>query len=269
MRKTPWILASLLLPVFFAAMPSAAAPSPALDRLSLWAGGYYPTVDSSLVGQLEADDSVRGKAKLSSHDTLLGHFRIDFVAGNAQGFAFDYYSFSTDRTLSMDEGFRFDGVDYAANSELRGEFDMDMGNFAYHWWFGRDRSAFGLGLGAAWYQIDLELSAVAETSNGLVHESAGWKDNAIAPLITLGWRHAATDHVRFYANLDGISKNGGKTTGHIYKGSLGMEVFPWEHAGFAFEYSASRVKLRQRTSSYGAGLDMNLHGPSAFLRLRF
>lgn len=50
---------------------------------------------------------------------------------------------------------------------------------------------------------------------------------------------------------------------------MGVEVFPWQHAGFALEYSASRVKLRHRASEFGAGLDMDLRGPSAFLRLRF
>lgn len=269
MRKTPLTLVQLLLPVLFAATSAAAAPSPALDRLSLWAGGYYPTVDASLIGQVHDADGVRAKAKLSSHDSLLGHFRIDFVAGNSQGFAFDYFRFSNDRSVFIDEAFSFGGVDYAANSELRGEFDMDMGNFAYHWWFGRERSVFGLGLGAAWYQLDLGLSAAAESANGVVYERVGWRDNAIAPLVTLGWRHAATDHVRVYANIDGISKNGGKTTGHIYKGSLGVEVFPWQNAGFALEYSASRVKLRHRDSDFAAGLDMDLRGPSAFLRLRF
>lgn len=269
MLKMRWILASLLFPLLLSTMPAAASPSPALDRLSIWAGGYYPSVGATLIGHLHDVDGVRGKAKLSSHDELLAHFRIDFVAGNSQGFAFDYYSFSSDRSVFIDDAFSFNGVDYDANSELHGEFDMDMGNFAYHWWFGRERTAVGVGLGAAWYQIDLGLSALANSTGGAINESVGWKDNAVAPLITLGWRHAATDQLRFYANVEGVSKNGGKTTGHIYKGSLGMEVFPWQHAGFALEYSTSRVKLRQRTSSYGAGLDMNLHGPSAFLRLRF
>lgn len=267
MRNIRWAIASLLI-----ALPAAsafAAPSAALDRLSIWAGGYYPRVDTTLVGQLHEVDAGTAKARLSSHDEVLAHFRIDFVAGNSQGFAFDHYRFSKDRSVTFDEPFSFNGVDYAANSQLRGEFELDMGNFAYHWWFGRDRTAFGVGLGAAWYRLDLWLAGQADVDGGPVIESVGWSDKAIAPMLTLGWRHAATDHVRIYANVEGVTKNGGKTTGHIYKGSLGMEVFPWEHAGFALEYSASRVKIRQRTSLYGAGLDMNLHGPSAFLRLRF
>lgn len=88
-------------------------------------------------------------------------------------------------------------------------------------------------------------------------------------MLTFGWRHAFNDQWRMYANVAGVKKNGGNSSGHIWNALLGAEWFPWQQLGFALEYSASRLHLHKDYSEGAAKLDLNPDGPALYLRVRF
>lgn len=72
-----------------------------------------------------------------------------------------------------------------------------------------------------------------------------------------------------YADASGVKKNDGNSSGHIWNASLGVEWFPWQHLGFALEYSASRLHLHKDYSEGSAKLGLNSPGPASYLRARF
>ena len=76
----------------------------------------------------------------------------------------------------------------------------------------------------------------------------------------------AVAHVR---ERRGAKKNGGNLNGHIWNAALGVEWFPWQHLGFALEYSASRLHLHKDYDEGVAKLDLNSDGPVLYLRARF
>ncbi|MHB1273730.1 MAG: hypothetical protein ACYCZD_13365 [Rhodanobacter sp.] len=88
-------------------------------------------------------------------------------------------------------------------------------------------------------------------------------------MLQLGWRHAFSDRWRMYFDASGVKKNGGRLSGHIYNAALGTEWYPRPNLGLGAEYGYTRIVLHQHRHSYDANLDMKLHGPSVFLRLRF
>lgn len=252
--------------------------SPALDRASVRIGGYDANVDTDIgasdhygvaTGTFNLEDDL-GFDKRES----VPRARADFLIGDHQGLALDYYSIDRSRTASLARSISYDGVNYAANASVRGKLDFDFGSVGWRWWFGHGNDAFGLGLGGAWYQIDTRLSGQGELTGlpgGPMTASVDTasKDSAWAPMLQLGWRHAFNDRWRMYFDASGVKKNGGRLSGHIYNAALGVEWLPWEHVGFGAEYDVSRIKLDWRRTDYTARLDMRLNGPSMYVKFRF
>ncbi len=248
--------------------------SPALDRVSIWLGAYYPHSDTSL-GAHDSRNLVRGNVNLEHDLDFQDHktvprLRLDFLIGDSQGFSFDYYRLdrSHGRTLSDAIGFR--GNDFAANASVRGKLDFDFGSAAYRWWFGHGNDVFGLGIGGAYYRVRASIAGDASVNGVSVgHAEGRYSDNAWAPMLQLCWRHAFSDSVRMYFDASGVKKNGGSLEGHIYNAGLGVEWFPWHNVGLGAEYDYTRIRLKRRANSYDANLDMKLNGPSLFVRFRF
>jgi outer membrane autotransporter protein len=145
-----------------------------------------------------------------------------------------------------------------------------MSSASYRWWFGNGNDVFGLGLGGAWYRVQASIRGEASVDGASVGEaSASTSAHAWAPELQLGWRHAFNDHWRMYADASGVKKNGGRLSGHIYNVDLGVSWYPWKNLGFGAEYGYTRIKLNQHRSNHDEALDMKLHGPSLFVKLRF
>ena len=252
--------------------------SPALDRASIRLGGYYANVDTNIgasdnAGRATGTFNLEDDLGFKKHETV-PRARADFLIGDHQGLALDYYSIDRSRTASLARGISYDGVDYAANASVRAKLNFDFGSVGWRWWFGQGSDTFGLGLGGAWYQIDTRLSGqgtVTGLPDGPMTASmdTGSKDSAWAPMLQLGWRHAFNDQWRMYFDASGVKKNGGRLSGHIYNTALGVEWLPWEHVGFGAEYNFSRIKLDWRRTDYTARLDMKLNGPSMYVNFRF
>ena len=240
-----------------------------LDRFSVWFGGYRSDNDVKLTAQDFSGSISTGDLNLSRFESTLPRIRAEFLFGDFQGLAFDYYGFDHSREFVLDRSFSYGGQDFSANALANSNLSLDVGNVAYRRWIGDDQTVYGVGLGVGYYQIDISAQAQVTVNGQAINGSAAFKDDAFAPLLQLGWRHAFSNQLRVYLDVSGIRKWKGPLQGSIVNASLGVEWFPWQNVGIGGEYSANRIKLDTERSRYSADADIKLRGPSAYLRLRF
>jgi hypothetical protein len=266
--------------VLFCAMAIAIASSavhadthPALDRVSLWLGGYYAQSDAT--ARIDSD-SIEGTDVSFEDDfglsdgRLVGRARLALLIGDSQGFEFDAYRFHRSASRRLDRQVVYNGNTYDVNAEVAGELSMDLGSAAYRWWIpAGDADVWGIGLGAAYYRLRgvVEGNATVndETEFARVDESV----DAWAPLVELGWRHAFDNDMRVYADASGVIKRSGNVQGHIYNVAVGLEYFPLANFGVGLEYGMQRVHLEVGKRHFDGTLDIDLDGPSLFARARF
>jgi len=257
-------------PLLALASPLAfAEDSLALDPVSIWLGGYYANTEVNIDAKTHDPGVSTGKVQLEEGNDTVGRARLDVLLFGTQGLQFDFYTLDHSSTQTLTAPFTYAGVPFEANTSLRGKLEFSAGTAAYHWWFGDATDAFGVGLGAAYYRAKLSVDGTVALAGQSASSSQSWDEDAIAPLVTLGWRHAINDSLRIYAEGSGIWKNGGSLSGQLYDGRAGVEWFPWHNVGVAAEYGATRLKLDREGSTYDANLDIKLHGPSLFTRFRF
>lgn len=248
--------------------------SPALDRVSLWLGGYYADTSTTIGAGLNNVD-LHGNLNLQHNLGFPSHqfvprVRFDFLLGNSQGFSFDYYQIDQSRTKTLGTSLGFDGNTYDASASVTGRVNFDFGSASYKWWFGHENDVFGVGIGAAYYRVHAGISGEATLNgNTLGQASTYTTDSAWAPELQLGWRHAFTNDLRMYVNASGVKKNGSDLGGHIYDAAVGLEWFPLQYLGFGVEYDYTRIKISQDHRYYDDDLALRLNGPSVFVRLRF
>jgi hypothetical protein len=263
-----------IVPLALASSIACAQQSPALDRVSIWLGGYYANTDTTIgasdrSGQASGNFNLEKDLGFSKHKTV-PRARLDFLLGDSQGFSLDYYSVNRSRRENLTRDISYAGNDYSAAATVRGKLDFDFGSAAYRWWFGQGNDVFGVGLGGAYYRVHAGISGTASVDGvPMGQASASSSDGAWAPTLQLGWRHAFDDQWRMYVDASGVRKNGGRLSGHIYNAALGIEWFPWQNVGLGAEYGYTQIRLHQRKRAYDADLDMKLDGPSLFVRLRF
>ncbi len=253
---------------------AVAGQSPALDRLNLSLGGFHASTDTAVNAStahaaLHDHSNLEDDLGFRKHKTV-PRVRLNFLIGDSQGFSLDYFNVNRAHGDVLEKNFSYGGNSYDATAMLHGKLDFDFGSAAYRWWFEHGRDMLGLGLGGAWYRVRARISGSA-TVNGLPADeaSAGTDAHAWAPVLQLGWRHAFNDQWRMYADASGVRKNGGRLYGHIFNVDLGVEWYPWKNLGFGAEYGYTRINLEQRRRAYDDGLNMQLKGPSLFVKLRY
>ena len=263
----------LMAPLLLASTASFADMSPALDRFDLSLGGYYADTSTTIgagLNRYPLSGSVNLERDLGFEDRkTVPIVKLDFLIGDHQGFSFDYFSINRSRTKTLGDDISFGGNEYDASVSVRGRLDFDFGSAAYRWWFGSGNDVFGLGIGGAYYRVGASLSGLATLNGDSAQASTSYSENAVAPLLQVGWRHAFNDSLRMYLNASGVKKNGGNLNGSSYNAALGMEWYPWRNVGFGAEYAYTRIKLNDDRDTYNADLDLKLHGPSAFVKFRF
>jgi hypothetical protein len=251
-----------------------ALPARPLDRTSLWLGGFQARSDTTLTATARfMDYSASGSVNLEDDLGLddvqpVSHARLDFLVGESQGFSFDYFGYRRSNSKTLSRDIDFDGQTYRASAEVRGKFDYDFGSAAYRWWFGEGATAYGLGLGVAYYRVRTLLEGEVSLDEDSLQAGTRSSDDALAPLLALGWRHGFSDKLRVYADLSGVAKGGGGLSGHIVDAAVGLEWFPFKRVGLALEYGATTIRLDRRKDFIEGRLDLDLQGPSLFLRLR-
>ena len=109
--------------------------SPALDRFSVWLGGYYADTSTTLGAGLN-NVNLHGNLNLQHNLGFPSHqvvprVRFDFLLGNSQGFSFDYYQIDQSRTKTAGTAFSFDGNNYDASASVTGRVNFDFGSASY------------------------------------------------------------------------------------------------------------------------------------------
>ncbi|SDN13699.1 hypothetical protein SAMN05720382_103520 [Polaromonas sp. JS666] len=243
-----------------------AQPSPALDRASFSIGAFHadPTFNAAVntnFGRLDSGDS-------KSSSVTLPRIKADVLLFDSQGLSFDYYQFKRGYGDSLASNFRTGGGTVTTTGTANLDVKVDFAKLAYKWWFGSGNTVMGVGLGAAYYRVGLDLSASAAVggSTGSIRQSDS--DDAVAPLLELGVRHAISPDLRLFADASGVKKTGGSTRGEIYNAALGVEWFPAKNVGVVLDYGLTDIDLR-REDSNNARFRVKLKGPSAFLKVRF
>jgi len=245
----------------------------ALDRASISFGGFYPVVDTRVQangpGLAGSEVSFEHDLGIDNHRTLTTG-RLELLVLDSQGFSISGYQYSKGAGTSLARDIEFDGSVYHASAFVEARVRLQILNAAWHWWFAPSaHDVVGVGLGAAYYSLNGTIDGgVSVNADSLsAHGEAG--ADAVAPLLTLGWRHAFSPNWRGYADFSGVRKPSGVLTGHLVNGTLGTEYYPWHNLGFALEYSANNLDLKAEKASWEGRARIHFYGPSAFVRLRW
>jgi len=240
--------------------------SPALDRFNLSVGAYYaePTFQASV--NTTAGGLSSGKLK-GDHVTLPRVSGEALLFGN-HGLSFDYYRYSRDYTNTFATVTELGPIPVTAMGGVNFDLKVEFAKLAYKYWFTWGDTALGLGAGVAYYRIGLDSNAYAGLNGATRTFSRHDSDDAFAPLLEVGLRHAITPDLRLFADLSGVRKGGSGLHGNIYSGMVGIEWFPLKNVGVALAYGANDIDLRRD----GSGVDrlrIKTQGPTAFVKARF
>ncbi len=271
-RPSLTILKAAILLGATAAGMAQAQMSPALDRMSLSAGAFYAEPKIHLGG-----DTRYGR--VDTPDEKIGHetlprVKAELLFGDSHGLSFDYFRFSKGYGATVDGDTEYEGRPVSGTITANAKLRVEMARLAYKYWFGKEKNAFGVGLGAAYLRAKISGSGEANVSAAAPVENYSWSgsgsasDNVWAPTVELSWRHALNDKVRLFAEAGGIKKNGGSVEGHVYNGSAGVEWAFAKNVSLVADYGIQKIDLH-RNRERSADLDLKLTGPSAFVKVRF
>ncbi|HBZ05087.1 MULTISPECIES: hypothetical protein [Massilia] len=249
-----------------------AQQSPALDRISISGGAFYADPEIHLGG-----DTRYGR--VDTPDEKIGHeslprAKAELLFGDSHGLSFDYFRFSKGYGATLDGDTVYEGRPVSGSIEADAKLRLEMARLAYKLWFGKEKSVFGVGLGAAYLRAKISGSADAQVSASNPPETYTWSgsgsssDGVWAPTIELAWRYALNDKVRLYAEAGGVKKNGGTVEGHVYNGAAGVEWLAARNVSLMLDYGIQKIDLH-RNGERTADLDLKLTGPSAFVKVRF
>lgn len=249
-----------------------AQQSSALDRMSLSAGVFYAEPKIHLGGDTRYGRVDTPDEKID--DESLPRVKADLLFGDNHGLAFDYFRFSKGYGATVDGDTEYEGRPVSGTITANAKLRVEMARLAYKYWFGKEKTAFGVGLGAAYLRAKISGSAEANVSAAAPVENYSWSgadsasDNVWAPTVELSWRHALNDKVRLYAEVGGIKKNGGHVEGKVYNGAAGVEWTFAKNVSLVADYGIQKIDLH-RNGERTADLDLKLTGPSAFVKVRF
>ena len=254
--------------LLLAAAPAFADPSPALDRFSFSVGAFNadPKFNASVgtpYGTLQPGDIKPGRVTMP-------RVSADVLLGDSQGISFDYYQYKRDYSGGVANSTSFGNfgtLNSFGNATVNTK--LDFAKLSYKWWIGSGNTVLGLGAGAAYYRATLGVTALASVNGqvGTLSESAS--DNAVAPLLEIGVRHAITPDLRLFADASGVWKSSGRFHGNIYNAAAGVEWFPVKNVGLVLSYGVTNIDLTRSADFGDARLKVRLQGPSAFLKARF
>lgn len=249
-----------------------AQQSPALDRLSISAGAFYSEPKIHLGGDTRYGRVDTPDEKID--DVTLPRVKAELLFGDSHGLSFDYFRFDEDYSAAPSGATVYEGRPVSGSIQAKAKLRLEMARLAYKYWFGKDRNAFGIGLGAAYLRAKIAGSAVANVSASDPVENYSWsgsgqaKDGVWAPTVELAWRHALNDKWRLYAEAGGVKRNGGTVEGHVYNAAAGVEWLAAKNVGLVLDYGIQKIDLH-RNGDRTADLDLKLTGPSAYVKVKF
>jgi len=249
-------------------MPIAAFAdlSPALDRLSVSVGVFQadPKFDVSVntpYGVLRSGDIRLNKESIP-------RIKADLMIFDSQGLSLDYYQLKRNYVGAVSNNTNVNGSELTTVGNANLDLQLDFAKLAYKWWIGSGNTVVGLGAGAAYYKVALNAGATAAVNASTAAINSGYDNDAVAPLVELGLRHAVSPQFRVFADLSGVAKSGGKLSGEIYNAAVGFEWFPVKNVGLVLDYGTSKINLT-RHDVVDLSLKFKIQGPSAFLKVRY
>ena len=257
---------------FATSMDALAELSPALDRFSVTVGAFQ--ADPSFNGNVNTSQGTLSSGDLNLGRETMPRIRVDLLIFDRQGLHFDYYQYNHTYSGSIANNSNVNGSALTTVGNASLNFKADFAKLAYRWWFGGADTVLGLGAGAAYYKLGVRARARARASasasvNGSTAAADGsYSDDAVAPLLEIGLRHAISPSLRIYADATGVKKLDGALTGEIYNAALGAEWFPVKNVGAVLEYGKSQINL-SRSDSSSENFKVNFQGPSALIKFRY
>ena len=250
----------------------AEIPAP-LDRLSLSFGDFYPTVETRVSangpGIMGSDIDFQRDLGLSEHRSLPA-FRLDALLFDSQGISVGGYVYSKRAAARLNRDLVFDDDVFHVDAFVDAKLTLRTYHAEWRWWLAPDENdVVGVGLGAVYYDLIGSIHGGLSINGGSVHGHGSAEGDAIAPMLTLGWRHSFNDAWRMYADFSGVRKPFGTLQGHLLNGTLGVEFMPWKNAGLALEYSANNLDLKADKESWEGRARIHFYGPAAFVRVRY
>lgn len=179
---------------------------------------------------------------------------------DSQGLSLDYYQYKQGYADSAGGSTSINGTAITTTGSANLGVKLDVAKLAYKWWIGSGNTVVGLGVGAAYYKVDLNLAATASINNATANIRGAYTDNAVAPLLEIGVRHALNSDRRLFANASGMRKSGGRLSGDIYNTVLGVEWFPAKNVGVVLDYSVGQINLN-RLDTNETNLKLKIQGP--------
>ncbi|WP_313031132.1 hypothetical protein [Massilia alkalitolerans] len=255
-----------------AAGVAQAQQSPALDRMSLSVGAFHAEPKIRLGGDTRYGRVDTPDEKLG--DGTMPRVKAELLFGERHGASFDYWRFDEDYAAAPSGATVYEGRPVSGSIRADANLRIEMARLAYKYWFGSDRNAFGIGLGAAHLRAKISATAEADLRAEAPVETYRWSgsgsasDSVWAPTIELAWRHALNDKVRLYAEAGGVKRNGGSVEGHVVNAAAGIEWMAAKNIGLVLDYGIQKIDLH-RNGERSADLDLKLTGPSAYLKVRF
>jgi hypothetical protein len=168
-----------------ASLPVLAEPPAALDRASFSIGAFHadPTFNAAVNTRFGRLDS----GNVDSSSTTMPRIKADVLLFDSQGLAFDYYQFKRGYSESLASNFNVGSGTVTTTGNANLDVKIDFAKLAYKWWFGSGNTVLGLGAGAAYYRVGLDLNANAAAggANGSISES--YSDDAVAKSTTPLW----------------------------------------------------------------------------------
>ena len=254
----------------------ASTVSPALDRFSISVGAFSakPEIGATVgnaTGSLNIGD-IDGERK------TMPRVSAEVLLGDNHGISFDAFRYSQGYANSAAGAYQAGpfGVSAAAGIDLG--FDLDVARLGYRYWFGSGNTVFGIGAGIGYYRVSLETNAIGVANAGLTGlgfvgyngtYSRRDSDDAVAPMLEIGFRHAFTPDLRLFADASGIRKSGGSgVRGSIYNAQAGLEWFPVRNVGVSLAYAVTDVDLKRDDAGI-QGLRIKFQGPVVAVKARF
>lgn len=247
-------------------LPAAAELSPALDRVSI-SGGIF-RADPKVNTTLNTSYGNFGTGDVGLGNDTVPRIRADIMIFDSQGLSFDYDQYKQDYAVGTGGATSINGQAITTNLGANLGFKLDVAKLAYKWWIGHGSTVLGLGLGAAYYKIDLQASASASINNAAANISGAYTDHAVAPLLQIGLRHAIDSEWRLFANASGVRKSGGRLSGDIYNVVAGVEWFPVKNVGVVLDYGMGQINL-DRLDTNETNFKLKIKGPSTFVKVRY
>lgn len=259
------------------AHPQTAQPpvSPALDRASLSIGAFSaePRIGAAVGNAWGHYDT----GLLKTRRETLPRVSAEFLLGRNHGIALEAFRYSQNYSDPFARGYASGPFGLAAVGSASLDFSLDVARLGYRYWFGSDSTVVGVGAGLGYYRVKLDTTAFAAggADLGLLgfhgfngHYTRRDSEDAVAPMLEVGLRHAFTPDLRLFFDGSGIHKGGGGVHGSIYNAALGLEWFPLRNLGVSLAYAVTDVDLKR----HDAGLQrlrLKFQGPVLGVKARF